>query len=102
MFIKSATLYNKLENVASYIRSIPKKEYDEWYAELKDFILDNKATVYKYMMEVYKMSRKHAEQMYNTIKNTSEVNYNTLVKKYVKPVNEMVLYSYREVTAFIQ
>ena len=88
MFIKSAAVYNKLEKVTNYIRSIPKKEYDEWYAELKDFTLDNKDTVYKYMMAVYKMSRKRAEQMYNTIKKTSEVNYNTLVKKYAKPVNK--------------
>ena len=67
------------QKAANYIRSIPKKEYEQWYQELRSFAMENKKSFMKFATTTYKISSKRATKLYNTLVSASQKNYKDLV-----------------------
>lgn len=87
-FVKAVKFYGSMENVYDYIRSIPKKTYDQWFTELKEFYWKNYAEITKMMTKVYESSSKNVQKMYTTAKTMSEVNYEQVMKEYIVPTQQ--------------
>jgi hypothetical protein len=66
-FVKAMVLYGRAESVLNYIKSVPKKSYDEWFSELKEFTLRNKEEVVNYLTNVYGLSEPKVKELYTSI-----------------------------------
>jgi len=99
-FVKAIRMVAQAERVVNYVKSVPDKEYEQWYKELKGFTLENKEKFINLMTSTYKMSEERAIKLYNNAvklyskaKEFSTFNYKDLVKNlakdYVKPAQEL-------------
>ena len=75
-------MYATAQKAAKYVRSIPKKEYEQWYQELRSFALENKQAFVKFATKNYKISTKRATELYTTLVSVSQKNYKELVVFY--------------------
>lgn len=83
-FVRAVRVYGRIEKVVDYVRSIPKKEYNEWYQELRTFALDNKVKFVDFVTKNYQISRESATNYYNTIMTLSTKNMEEMKALYNK------------------
>lgn len=86
LFVTAIQTYAKIENAYDYIRSIPKKEYEQWFLELKKFTLSNKENFVSYITKMHKVSTKRATEIYNMAEEMSKVNYNKIYSRIYQEV----------------
>jgi len=75
-------MYGRVEKALDYVKSIPKKEYEEWYQELRSFALDNKDKFVDFVTSKYAISKEAAVKYYNLLMTMSTENYNTMKDLY--------------------
>ena len=80
--VQANQVYTKIQSAAKYVRSIPKKEYEQWYQELRSFALENKNSFVKFATKTYKISSKTAVELYTALVSASQKNYKELAKFY--------------------
>jgi len=82
VFVKAVQVYGKVEKAVDYVRSIPKKEYEEWYQELRSFALENKDKFVNFVTSKYAISKEAAVEYYTKMMTLSTDNYNTMKELY--------------------
>jgi len=88
-FLRAVRIYSNMENAYEYIRSIPKKEYEQWFQELKAFTLKNQKDVTSFMKMIYETSKVRSAEMYNKVKSVTEINFNNMHEDYVVPTKKL-------------
>jgi len=93
-FLRAIVLYNKVDNAAElvmdYIKSIPKKDYDTWYAELKKLATTNADTVIDYLQRAYGISKTRAARFVKMAKKLYEANYDDLYRNVFVPSRKWI------------
>lgn len=84
VFVRAVQIYGKIEKALTYVRSIPKKEYEEWYQELRAYALENKDFFVEFVTSKYAISKEAAIKYYNLLNTMSVENYNTMKKLYTQ------------------
>jgi hypothetical protein len=87
--VKAVVALNKVQKAANYIKTIPKKTYEEWFKELKQFFKENKSTIINYFQSAYGISKTQAELMFKSLNKLNNVNFEQIYSEYVKPTTEM-------------
>jgi hypothetical protein len=88
-FLRAIVLYNKVdkaaESITDYIKSIPKKDYETWYAELKKLATANTKTVIAYLQRAYGISQTRAARLVKFARKMYEANYDDVYRNIVVP-----------------
>merc|ERR1712015_160239 len=87
--VRAVVAYNKVQKTAKYIKSIPKKTYEEWFKELQQFFKENKLDIVNYFTKAYGITRDQAELMFNSFDKLYDVDFEKVYKEYVQPTREM-------------
>jgi hypothetical protein len=89
--VKAMIVYNQAQDAQNYIKSIPKKSYDDWFAELQKFVSNNQMEIINYFQTMYGVSKKQAETIFATLKSLKidSMDYDAVMEKLVKPAKEM-------------
>ena len=89
--VKAMLVYQKAQKAQQYIKSIPKKTYEEWFQELQKFVEDNKLEIINYFQTMYGVTKDQAEKIFATFNSLklNNVDYEKVMKEYVEPVKKM-------------
>merc|ERR1712142_149507 len=88
-FVKAVLAYNKIEEAAKYVKTIPKKTYEQWFNELQKFFNDNKFDIVAYFERTYGITKDKAEQMFKTLNDMSNVDFDKVMGDYVDPAKKV-------------
>ena len=75
-------VYKMAEGVYKYIRSIPKKDWEDFYTEVEEFVLRNKGNAYEMAKKIASFTKRRLIQTRDLLKQK----YEKYVEEYGKPV----------------
>jgi hypothetical protein len=86
--VKALELYNQVDKIMKYLKSIPKKDYDTWFNEMSEFVFSNQAAIEKTLKKIFEVSRRQAMKAYVILERLAKEDSRRLYKEYADVAKE--------------